>query len=54
MARYQCEVCGHIYDEAEGDPDSDTPPGTLWADIPDDWHCPECGVEKQYFHTIDN
>ncbi|WP_394754119.1 rubredoxin [Crenothrix sp.] len=52
MAKYQCDVCGHIYDEAEGDPDSDIAPGTLWADIPDDWRCPECGVEKTDYQLL--
>jgi rubredoxin len=53
MAKYQCSVCGHIYDEAQGDADSDIAPGTLWADISDDWRCPECGVEKDDFQYVD-
>lgn len=44
--KYICRVCGFIYDEAEGDPDSGLPPGTRFADIPDDWTCPLCGVSK--------
>ncbi len=51
--RYQCDICGHIYDEEEGDPDSDIPPGTLWDDLPNDWHCPECGAQKSDFSLID-
>ncbi len=47
--KYQCSVCGHIYDEVLGDPDTDIAPGTLWEDIPDDWHCPECGAEKSEY-----
>ncbi len=50
--KYQCTVCGHIFDEAEGDPDSGIEPGTQWEDIPDDWRCPECGVEKSEFELI--
>ncbi len=50
--KYQCGVCGHIYDEAEGDPDSGLAPGTLWKDIPDDWRCPECGVEKSEYDLM--
>jgi rubredoxin len=53
MARYQCDVCGHIYDEVLGDPDSEVASGTLWADIPDDWRCPECGVEKDDFQLLE-
>ena len=47
--KYKCKVCGHIYDEAEGDPDSGIIPGTFWADVPDDWECPECGAIKDMF-----
>jgi len=29
MAKYQCSVCGYVYNEEEGDPDSNIPPGTI-------------------------
>jgi len=51
--KYVCDVCGHIYDESEGDVDSGIAPGTLWADIPEDWTCPECGVDKDDFSLLD-
>lgn len=51
--KYQCLECGHIYNEAEGDPDTDIAPGTLWEDIPADWVCPECGAEKSDFELIE-
>jgi rubredoxin len=51
--KYVCEICGHIYDEAEGDEDSGIAPGTLWEDVPDDWHCPECGAEKSEYSLLD-
>ena len=44
MKRYECIVCGWIYDEALGCPEEGIAPGTKWDDIPDDWTCPECGV----------
>lgn len=46
MNTWMCVVCGFIYDEATGDPDSGIAPGTRWADVPPDWRCPECGVGK--------
>jgi rubredoxin-NAD+ reductase len=51
--QFICKVCGLIYDEALGDPDSGLPAGTRFADIPDDWACPICGVGKADFapHT---
>jgi len=44
--KYICRVCGFIYDEALGDPDSGLAAGTRFEDIPDDWTCPLCGVSK--------
>src|SRR5659263_38673 len=47
--QYICVACGLIYNEAEGDPDSGLPAGTRFADIPEDWACPLCGVTKSDF-----
>jgi rubredoxin len=47
--KYECVICGFIYDEAEGLPDDGFPPGTLWANIPEDWECPDCGIGKADF-----
>lgn len=44
--RWICDACGYIYDEARGDPDSGLAAGTRYADIPDDWECPLCGLRK--------
>ncbi len=52
MAKYQCEPCGYIYDEAIGDPDSGIKAGTKFEDIPADWVCPICGVSKTDFVKI--
>ena len=53
MKKYQCTVCGYVYDPVEGDPDSGIPPGTLFEDIPDDWSCPVCGVSKSDFEPVE-
>ncbi len=47
--QFLCRACGLIYDEAEGDADSGIAPGTRFADIPEDWVCPVCGVTKADF-----
>ncbi len=52
MDRYVCNVCGYIYDPAKGDPDSDIAPGTAFADLPDNWVCPDCGVGKEDFDKV--
>ncbi len=49
MAKFVCSVCGYEYDEAVGDPDNGIAPGTLFADLPDDFVCPLCGVGKDQF-----
>jgi len=53
MAKYTCTVCGYVYDPAEGDPDNDVAPGTAWANVPDDWTCPECGADKDLFEEAE-
>lgn len=52
MKKWQCIVCGLIYDEAKGWPDDGIPPGTRWEDVPADWLCPDCGVGKSDFEMI--
>ena len=49
MRSFTCTVCGYVYNEADGDPDSGIAPGTKWEDIPDTWVCPVCGVSKDEF-----
>jgi len=44
-----CDACGYIYNEADGDVDGGLAAGTRYADIPDDWACPLCGVTKADF-----
>ena len=41
MDKYVCVVCGWIYDEAEE--------GVKFADLPEDYVCPLCGVGKDQF-----
>ncbi len=52
MARWECIVCGLIYDEREGWPEDGIAAGTRWADVPDDWTCPDCGVGKDDFELV--
>lgn len=50
---YICIVCGFLYDEAVGRPEDNIAPGTKWADIPEDWTCPDCGVAKSDFEAVE-
>ena len=49
MDKYVCDMCGYIYDPAEGDPDNGVAPGTPWEKVPEDWVCPLCGAGAEYF-----
>jgi rubredoxin len=53
MDRYVCTVCGYVYDPATGDPENGVAIGIAFADIPDDWVCPECGADKDMFEKQD-
>lgn len=48
MEQYLCP-CGYLYNEELGCPSDGIAPGTKFEDIPDDWHCPVCGLTKDYF-----
>ncbi len=49
MTKYVCDVCAYVYDPEGGDPDNGAPPGTAFESLPEDWVCPECGVDKDQF-----
>lgn len=53
MKQWQCIFCGFFYDEAVGLPAEGIAPGTRWADVADDWVCPECGATKADFVMIE-
>jgi rubredoxin len=53
MMRYRCPGCGYVYDESRGDAHQGFAPGTTWAQVPDDWACPDCAVnEKSDFKLV--
>jgi alkane 1-monooxygenase len=50
----KCPGCGYVYDVNAGDEHEGFAAGTAWADIPDSWCCPDCGVrEKVDFVPVD-
>ena len=53
MKKWICVICGHVYDEAKGMPQGGIAPGTKFADLPEDWVCPECGSPKESFEPQD-
>lgn len=53
VKKWECVVCGFVYDEEKGLPEEGIAPGTRWEDIPDDWMCPDCGVTKDSFEMVE-
>ncbi|MFP5259954.1 MAG: rubredoxin [Acidobacteriota bacterium] len=49
MDKYECNICGYVYDPAAGDPDNGVAPGTKFEDVSEDWVCPVCGAPKSEF-----
>jgi len=52
LKRLMCLGCGFSYDEALGLPEHGIAAGTRWADIPEDWKCPDCGTPKHMFEMV--
>ncbi len=43
----RCPGCGYTYDVVSGDEREGFAAGTAWADVPDSWCCPDCGVREK-------
>ncbi len=52
MDKWECLVCGYIYDPEVGDPDGGIAPGTPFEQLPEDWVCPQCGASKDMFEKV--
>ena len=50
--KYICELCGWIYNEEQGAPESGIPAGTAFQKLPDGFVCPDCGSEKEAFDPM--
>ena len=48
----ECKICWTPYDPAEGDDYRQVLPGTPFAALPEDWHCPGCGAPKAQFMVL--
>lgn len=51
--KWQCVLCGFLYDEALGLPDDGIPAGTHWAEVPASWVCADCGATKGEFQMVE-
>lgn len=53
LRKWQCIICGFVYDEAKGLPEEGIVPGTRWEDIPATWQCGDCGAVKDDFELVE-
>ena len=53
MDKWECLVCGYVYDPEVGDLDSGIQPGTPFEALPEDWICPDCGAGKDMFEKVE-
>ena len=53
MDKYECTICGYIYDEAEGDAENNVAAGTKFVDLPENWACQTCGAGKNALVKMD-
>ncbi len=52
MTKWECP-CGYVYDPEEGDTENGISAGTAFEDLPEDWVCPKCGAQKDFFEPVD-
>jgi rubredoxin len=49
LEKWECTICGYVYDPAVGDPEHGVKAGTPFEALPEDWVCPVCGAGKDQF-----
>ena len=54
ILHWACSGCGYVYDVEKGAPEDAIPPGTPFAEVPEDWVCPICGLGKDAFAPLEN
>ena len=52
MRKFECSVCGFVFDESEGLPRKGIPAKTKWENIPGDFFCPICNASKSEFKLL--
>lgn len=51
-ARWECGICWNVYDPQAGDALTQTPPGTPFELLPENWCCPNCEAPKHKFMMV--
>ena len=49
MIKHVCSVCGYVYEQISYDYNPNAEKKTPFDELPDDWICPLCGIDKDLF-----
>jgi rubredoxin len=52
VLKYECRVCGYIYDPERGDPAGGVEPGAPFEVLLITWVCPVCGAPRDSFRPF--
>ncbi len=52
MQRYECGVCGYVYEPSKGDQQAHIPAGVPFEELPKSWKCPVCSASQEQFEAI--
>nr|P00267.1 RecName: Full=Rubredoxin; Short=Rd [Peptoniphilus asaccharolyticus] len=53
MQKFECTLCGYIYDPALVGPDTPDQDGAF-EDVSENWVCPLCGAGKEDFEVYED
>lgn len=53
MDKYECVLCGYVYDPEIGDAELGIEPGVSFDELPEDFVCPLCGAGKDEFEIVE-
>jgi rubredoxin len=51
--RLECKICWYVYDPQEGDETRQVEVGTSFANLPQDWSCPNCSGNRSDFMVLE-
>jgi rubredoxin len=52
LEKWECTICGFVYDSEAGDPEHGIERGTPFEKLPESWTCPVCGASKDEFKKV--
>lgn len=52
LDRYECRVCGYVYEPTKGSSKGNIPAGTAFENLPEKWRCPVCGNLRNQFINV--